>query len=346
VLTAAANLDPLQDPAPAADRAAQAGPARASEPGQAPAEGTPLQPAAVSETASVHDAAQHPAPGAVQRPAPDGDPEPVAETAAEPPTGPLEPMATVVPPEPESEPRRRGRTSLLIAAAAALGVLAGVGTGYQIQYQRPDTPLPPLAQPELKQPKAPAAKTAPLTATEDTLVRTNGDLRKLLVPRPKGAKDWLIPFGDDGWVSLYDYAATFDDPKLMFGELAKNGFRRLADATWTTGGYGDHYTDTEVRLIQFRDDTDTYAQTHLADMSSYMYGTGYAGNNGTLIPGSVDGYVWVYSKPKTEAGYLPQYTARALARQGGIVVDIWITSAKPLSGKAVMSLAKRQLERL
>jgi hypothetical protein len=255
-------------------------------------------------------------------------------------------MATAMTPEQElKKPRRPGRTGLLTVAAAVLGVLAGAGTGYQIQYQRPYTPLPSLAQPELKQPKAPAAKTAPLTAAEDTLVSTNGDLRKLLVARPKGAKDWIIPAGDDGWVSLYDYAATFDDPKHMFSELAENGFRRIADATWSVGSHGD-YTDTEVRLVQFRDETGTYAQTHFADQTSYMSGTDYAGNNGTLIPDSVDGYVWVYSKPTTKAGYLPQYQARALARQGDIVMDIWIDSEKPLSGKAVMSLAERQLERL
>jgi hypothetical protein len=264
--------------------------------------------------------------------APDPDPDAVLDPAS---------AATA----PEAKPRRRGRTAVLIAAAAVLGVLAGAGTGYQIQYQRPDTPLPSLAQPELKQPTAPAAKATPLTAAEDTLVKTDGDLRKLLLAKPKGAKDWAIPFADDGWVSLYDYAMTFDDQKYMFSQLNQDAFRRLAAATWTVGG-STTYTDTEIRLVQFRDETHSYAEDHAHDMAGYMPEADYAGHDGQLIPGSVDGEAWVYYKPTITAGYLPEYQARALARQGDIVMDIWLTSAKPITGKAIMSVAKRQLERL
>ncbi|MDX6330495.1 MAG: hypothetical protein QOI83_2878 [Streptomycetaceae bacterium] len=264
--------------------------------------------------------------------APDPDPDAV-----------LDPASAATAPEPK--PRRRGRTAVLIAAAAVLGVLAGAGTGYQIQYQRPDTPLPPLAQPVLKQPTAPAAKATPLTAAEDTLVTYDGDLRKLLLKKPTGAKQWSNPVDDNGWESLYTYAASFDDEKYMFSKLNENAFRRMAVATWTVGGYAS-YVDTEVSLIQFRDEGDTYAEEHFTGQKQYMPQAKEAGNQGKKIPGSGDGYAWVYSKPWTKAGYVPQYRARALAREGNIVMDIWVYSARPIADKTIMSLAKRELERL
>ena len=42
-------------------------------------------------------------------------------------------------------PRRRGRTTLLIACAALLGAVAGVCTGYVVQADREPTALPPLS---------------------------------------------------------------------------------------------------------------------------------------------------------------------------------------------------------
>ncbi|MFE2427047.1 hypothetical protein ACFXJ5_09875 [Streptomyces sp. NPDC059373] len=131
----------------------------------------------------------------------------------------------------------------------------------------------------------------------------------------------------------------------MFNELAGNGFRRVAATTWTSGSYRS-WTSTEIQLIQFRDDKQTFAVDMLSEQQDYMSEKKYAGNHGKEIPGSVDGYAWVYSKPDTKAGYLPEYTARALVRHGNIVIDIWYYTARPISMKTIQSLAKRQLERL
>jgi hypothetical protein len=78
----------------------------------------------------------------------------------------------------------------------------------------------------------------------------------------------------------------------------------------------------------------------------YMPDSDYANNQGKAIPGSVGGKAWVYSKPRIKAGYLPLYRARALARHGNIVMDIWVYASKPISMQSIQSLAKRQLERL
>ncbi|MFF7214454.1 hypothetical protein ACFZAU_28610 [Streptomyces sp. NPDC008238] len=246
---------------------------------------------------------------------------------------------------PVRPPRRRGRTTLLIACAAVLGVLAGAGTGYQIQYDRPETPLPPLAQHKLVQPKGAAPAAKPLTAAEDTLVTSDADLRKLLLKRPKGAKDLDGRTGNDHWMSLYEYADSFDQPDHMFSELNSNDFRRAAVSVWRTGGYATT-TTTEVRLIQFRDESGTYTDDMLDGQQSYMAEKKYAGNTGSAIPGAFDGRVWVYSKPWTKAGYLPLYTARALARKGTVMMDIWVNSERPIKKSTMMSLAERQWERL
>lgn len=255
-----------------------------------------------------------------------------------------------VPPEPPAappprRPRRRGRTTLIIAAAAVLGVLAGAGAGYKIQYDRPPTPLPPLAQSAPKQPKGAAPSTKPLTAAEDTLVTYDGDLRKLLLKKPKGAKDYTDTYADDNWMSQYDYAETYKKPDNMFRILSENAFRRAASIGWSTGSYSS-YAATEISLIQFRDETDAYTPTLLDEQQSYMDDHDYADNSGKAIPGSVDGRAWVYSKPETKAGYLPLYTARAMARRGTVMMDVWVYSSKPITMKTIQSLAKRQLERL
>ncbi|MFF3565200.1 hypothetical protein ACFYXS_34675 [Streptomyces sp. NPDC002574] len=261
------------------------------------------------------------------------------------------PVPEQVPPVPEAPPaarppRRRGRTTLLVLAAAVLGVAAGAGTGYTIQYNRPETPLPPLTQRALVQPKGAAPKAKPLTAAEDTLVKYDGDLRKLLLKRPKGAKDWLSgPLGEDQWYPLYDYAETFERPGDAFTDFNSNGFRRVAIASWRTGTY-DTSATTEIRLVQFRDDEYRYTPQFLEEQQNYMPEKKYAGNEGSSIPGTFDGKAWVYSKPETKAGYLPLYEARALARKGNIMMDIWLTSARPIKKSAILSVAERQWGRL
>ncbi|MGJ3560129.1 hypothetical protein ACR6C2_22135 [Streptomyces sp. INA 01156] len=86
-------------------------------------------------------------------------------------------------------PRPRGRTTLLIAAAAVLGVVAGTCTGYLVQAGREPTALPSLSQPVLTQKKQKEGQEpAPLSAAQDRRVKTDGDLRKLLLKKPRGAR--------------------------------------------------------------------------------------------------------------------------------------------------------------
>ncbi|WP_307805154.1 hypothetical protein [Streptomyces sp. VRA16 Mangrove soil] len=231
---------------------------------------------------------------------------------------------------------RRGRTVALIAGAVVLGVVAGLCTGYVVQAGRDPDPLPPLAQQQVTRSggKAPEA----LSAAQDSDVRTDGDLRKLLVPRPAGAQK---SDSVQGWLNQYDYAGYYKEPDEMFGDLSRNDFRRAALSGWEKG-----QSMTEIHLIQFRDADRLSSRDFLSGQQTYMPDSAWAGNGGEPIPGSSNGRVYVYDHPDTKPGYLPMYVSRALAARGDIVMDIWMYDTKPIPKKSAMDLAKRQLERL
>lgn len=243
---------------------------------------------------------------------------------------------------PGRAPRRRGRTALLIAAAAVLGVVAGTATGYAVQADRPPTPLPMLAQPGLAypaKPLPPGKEPEPLSAEEDSRVKTDGDLRKLLLSRPAGARENPAPWADDGWLSLDEYARDFESPDYMFEDLVGKGFRRAACSSWEQG----EYRVTNIYLVQFRADWSLDATDHTEGRQAYM--PREAGNPGDPLKGSSNGRYYLY-KVKQEAGYLPQYRARAIAQRGDVMLDINMFDTEPISKKDIRTLAERQLERL
>ncbi|MGY5002755.1 hypothetical protein [Streptomyces griseus] len=259
-----------------------------------------------------------------------------------------EPPAPPVPVDVPVRRRPRGRTTLIIAAAALLGISAGVAVGYGVQAEREPTPLAALSQPGIGYPAKPAAAgraPAPLPAAQDRRVRTDGDLRKLLVDRPKGAKkSFADGLGlDDGWEPIDAYVQDYyDDPQYMFETLAAADLRRVASASWTQG----KYRETTVELIQFRSGDLLGAADHFSEQMMYMPGDmGGADNVGDPIKGSREGRYFLYPVER-EAGYLPSYRARALAVRGDIALDINIFDTVPISKKDIRTLAERQLERL
>ncbi|WP_343245918.1 hypothetical protein [Streptomyces sp. SID5785] len=218
-----------------------------------------------------------------------------------------------------------------------LGAVAGVCTGYTVQADRDPDPLPPLAQQAMTQAGGgkPPEK---LSAAQDRRVRTDGDLRKLLLPRPAGTQK---ADADQGWLDQYGYAEYFKAPDAMFEELSRGSYRRAALSVWEKGN-----ALTEIHLVQFRDDKELGSRDFLTGQQSYMGGSKWAGNPGEAVPGSDTGRLYVYDHPQTKAGYLPLYTSRALAARGDIVMDIWMYDSKPIPKKTAMALAERQLERL
>lgn len=267
------------------------------------------------------------------------EPEPPAPS--EPPGLPEAPESPGSPPA--ARPRRRVGTGALIAGAAALSVLTGLCAGYTVQSERPPTPLPPLSQPRLPYPEpfAEGKGPEPLSAARDRLVRTDGDLRKLLLRKPKGADAAQAPGASDGWTSPYAYAKNFDFPDYMLDTLLGNELRRVASTAWEQDS---RYA--EIHLVQFRDEQAAASPDFLVDQQSYMPQEEEFGNSGKPVPGVGDGRFYVQDRPRTKAGYLPMYAARAIARRGDIVMDLWIYDTKPISESTVSSLARKQMERL
>ncbi|MFB6959613.1 hypothetical protein ACFCYB_21965 [Streptomyces sp. NPDC056309] len=233
--------------------------------------------------------------------------------------------------------RKRGRTALLIATAAVLGVVAGTCTGYLIQADRPPTPLPPLSQPVVKQAKG---EVQPLSAARDPRVRTDGDLRKLLISRPDGARKTAYQVGNEGWIGLAEYARLQMEPESVFVDQITGQFRRNAVTSWRT-------TDThhvEIHLVQFRQEESVGARAQTD--GAIMWAEQDSGNRGWPIPGTGDGMAYVAGTPDREPGYLPVYSAQAHAWRGDIAMSIYIYDTKPVPKKEIMGLAERQMGRL
>ncbi|WP_328502545.1 hypothetical protein OG828_26860 [Streptomyces sp. NBC_00457] len=228
------------------------------------------------------------------------------------------------------------RTALLIAGAAALGLVAGTCTGYLVQADREPTKLPSLSQPTL--PQARGEEPEPLSAAQDRRVKTDGDLRKLLLKKPAGAQDadWLP---GDGWMDLAAYADTYEKPDRKFGDLIGEEFRRAAVTGWESGT-----TTVEIRLIQFRQE-EALAAAGSVDNSQH-WADAEGANESWTLPGTGNGMAYVYTEPEREAGYLPVYSAEAHAWRGDIAMEMWVYGAEPISKKTIMDLAKRQMERL
>lgn len=253
---------------------------------------------------------------------------------------PVPPVPPVPPAPPVPSARRRGRrrTALLIAGAAALGIVAGTCTGYVVQAGREPTKLPSLSQPALAQAKGPAPE--PLSAAEDRQVKTEGDLHKLLLQRPKGARDAAFTPGGGGWLGTAEYADTFTKPESAFESLVSDEFRRAVDTTWQVGST---YT-VEIRLVQFR-------QNEKVSASDWASGQTYwaekkQDTDSWPVDGTGDGMAYVHHAPDRQAGYMDGYSAEAIAWRGDLVMEIRINDTKQIPKKDIVDLAERQMERL
>ncbi|KUN88231.1 hypothetical protein AQJ66_07695 [Streptomyces bungoensis] len=176
-----------------------------------------------------------------------------------------------------SRPRRRGRTARLVGAAALLGLVAGTCAGYLVQAGREPTKLPSLSQPVLRQARG---EVEPLTAARDPRLSTDGDLRKLLLKRPSGAREagWVPR---DGWMGLAAYAGEYTQPADKFGDLVTDRFRRAAVTGWKDGSaYG-----VDIRLVQYRQEDSMAAADAYSTPSYGIRGSGDA-VHGKHVPGA------------------------------------------------------------
>ncbi|WP_106432378.1 hypothetical protein [Streptomyces sp. LaPpAH-108] len=234
------------------------------------------------------------------------------------------------------EPRPRRRTARLLTSAVVLGVIAGTCAGYLVQAAREPGKLPSLSQPRLAQARGKAPE--PLSAARDRQVKVNGDLRRLLLRKPAGARDSTEDEGTDGWLSLPAYAQDFTRPKVAFGLLVQGQFRRAATTGWLQG-----QRSSVIRLVQYRQEEDKSAAASAEE--GHYWAERQARTRSWPVPGTGDGVSYVHDRPTAKYG-VSLYEAEAHAWRGDIAMEIWIYDTKPIPASAIRDLAERQMERL
>ena len=141
---------------------------------------------------------------------------------------------------------------------AAVVVFGAVGTSAAYGITRMErTDVPGLATesdgrwdyPTISKPPLPSGSPGPF-ADENTAGAHYADLRKLVLPAPRGAKADKALRGADGWLPTKDFLAQFtskDDREKFAQSLTDNGLRHIAARGWTTPD-GTH---TRIYLLQF-----------------------------------------------------------------------------------------------
>ncbi|MDI2129354.1 hypothetical protein [Yinghuangia seranimata] len=217
-----------------------------------------------------------------------------------------------------------------------LGLVAGAGVGYAVQSDRPAA-LPPLVAAGPRYPQPPAdAKPVQLPAGEDALVRRDGDLRELLLPKPPGAADWEFPRNIDGWQSLAMNADDTTQPARRFSALQRGGVRRIAVRQWTADG-----VDVDIQLHQFGRDT-----SEARDQAEYMAHTGvnpiYQAGTRRDLPGTHLGKLYIWNPQDGSEFYL----GCASAYRGDVLMVIWFQAKSPIDGDKAFDVAVAQAAKL
>nr|WP_223183617.1 MULTISPECIES: hypothetical protein [unclassified Streptomyces] len=232
------------------------------------------------------------------------------------------------------------RTAGLIAVAAVLGLVGGTAVGYGVQAGRPPVALPALSQPGLAYPAKPlpaGQEAEELSAKEDLRSKTDGDLRKLLLPRPPGAR----ADGQDGWMPLDAYANSFTLPDSALKFQLDQKVRRIAARAW----YEGENKWVRIELAQYHSASWMGAFEHVRDQQRNASLEDEADSIGDPVKGSSHGRYYVFPVER-EPGYLDLYQARAFIQRGDIAVTVLISDTRKISGNEIRSLAERQLGRL
>ncbi|WP_329288697.1 hypothetical protein [Streptomyces sp. NBC_01455] len=190
-------------------------------------------------------------------PAAESPAEAPAESAAEPPVvEPAEPPV-VEPAEPPVKKDRRVLRAVLRWTAAAV-VFAAVGTSAAYGITRMErTDVPGLATesdgrwdyPEITMPPLPEDSPRPFDDANKAGTHY-ADLRRLVLPAPKGAKADAALRGEDGWLATKTFLAEYaskDDRETVGQLLTDNGLRNIAARGWRTPD-GTH---TRIYLLHF-----------------------------------------------------------------------------------------------
>jgi hypothetical protein len=136
------------------------------------------------------------------------------------------------------------------------------------------------------------------------------------------------------------YADTFTEPGEKYEDLVSDEFRRAAVVAWESGGS----LSVEIRLVQFRQQESLAAEDSANNLQEWAEST--PGTDSWSIPGTGEGMAYVHTRPDSEPGYEPRYSAEAHAWRGDIAMEIWVYDDRPIPKKKIMDLAEQQMERL
>jgi hypothetical protein len=187
--------------------------------------------------------------------------------------------AAVPGPAPAGKDRRVLRALLRWTAAVVVFAAVGTSAAYGItQMKRTD--VPGLATrsdgrwdyPEIVHPPLPSGSPAPF-ADRNEATSHYADLRKLVLPAPRGARADKALAGDHGWVKTDVFLAEFaakEDRDTLTSTFRDQGLRHIAARGWTM----PDGTRTRIYLLQF--DTGMVAGKVQEDEFSDAYSPAHA----------------------------------------------------------------------
>ncbi|WP_328450940.1 hypothetical protein OG780_22725 [Streptomyces sp. NBC_00386] len=291
----------------------------------------PVEDAApVGETVAAEDTAPTGAPISVGDPAPVGDGHPVEDPSAAPPLPPAPPLSALPqePPVKVRKDRRVLRAVLRWTAAAVVFAAVGSAAAYGITgMERTDVPgLETKADgrwdyPTIVKPPLPSGSPGPFAESNKAGVHS-ADLRKLLLPAPKGAKADPALRGEDGWLAKKSFVAQYAEKtdRDTIGQLLTDyALRHVAARGWTTAD-GTH---TQIYLLQF--DTAAVAEDLVTNKVAYYDSPQYAFRGAELTErdeafperaavDQITRYVYTESKP-----YGAEHVREAYLSAGDVV---------------------------
>ncbi|MEW2348855.1 hypothetical protein AB0904_14400 [Streptomyces sp. NPDC006684] len=246
--------------------------------------------------------------------------------------------------------RPRGATTLLLVAAAVLGLGGGTAYGYHVQADRHPKPLPPLAQSGLSYPKKALPADAkgsrpPLEENQDHQLVYRGGLDRLLLPLPKGwrqqeegERTYGSAFRRTG--DLLQYELEGDGSGWTLQSELVAGISRIAGDDWS----GPGELSATIRLVDYA--AGPNAEARAAVKSSFDWVRSYSGFRDLKIrtgPPGTHAYFW---KSPPRAGYAQQWGGRVIGSRGSVHFEMTFWDDKPLDQKMVLGFAKKQWERV
>ncbi|HEV2640450.1 MAG TPA: hypothetical protein VGX23_35280 [Actinocrinis sp.] len=238
---------------------------------------------------------------------------------------------------PAPKPRRKYAipTPALYSLLLVVGLVAGVGAGWEVQHGRRPTPLAPLSVAQPKYPQGPLFVGQPpvlLPAAQDDGSIAMGDLTTVLLPTPSGAT--AIPDDDHIWETLADEADNCVDQSSCLSNALTDGVDRIADTAWTLAD-GDL---AEITITEYFPGSSGQAYS---DFNQDKDG----GDDSTALPAPTDsgaeGYTYTNSGNSGSTDYM-------VALHGNLLVEflVWSQNAPAPDPSYIDGLVTQQLARL